>query len=357
MKLDDTLLDYAIESGEVAPVPEYTPTIDLDEQYEDVSELIEARGEEIKRGVVLAESLEALADRYSQFAPTELTMESYQFTLGHILKASGLDIPVSLVSPSFEAAEADKKSIGEKAKGVIEQILKWIKEKLANLGKMFARLLEKVGLRKKKAEDDTAAAEKRASEHKAAGINVLGQEKHTAPADKDSKPKSVAVKPAPGWMIEGGKFSAAKVRGVLASMNTPEMRKLLQGDVGKTDDELKKHLADGIYRNAFSKVKAYSPGAMVSEYTVSVPELSAVIREALQLLRSIHNEIKDLAQWKEQEEKNFARGKSRETPEEIAKMKASFLLNVQNITEATSFANHMYTMALQVHGRLTSMMA
>jgi len=151
MNVSDMLLNYAIESGVIED-----PVVAEDGLIEqDASELLDAKVDEICRASDLVESLEALTDRYSQIPVSDISFENYQFTLGHILAVSGIDIPTSVICPSLESAEkSEGQSFKDKAKGAIAAIIKWIKEKFAALRDFILRRKKTTDAKADKAKAD-----------------------------------------------------------------------------------------------------------------------------------------------------------------------------------------------------------
>ena len=268
MNVSDMLLNYAIESGVIED-----PVVAEDGLIEqDASELLDAKVDEICRASELVESLEALADRYSQIPVSDVSFESYQFTLGHILTVSGIDIPTSVVCPSFESAEkSEGKSFKEKAKGTIAAIIKWIKEQFGKLRDFVLRRKKATETKEKEAEATQKKAEaavvmlqhkprkgyapaQHEGDEKASGKhgNQNGERatmpKHDVDADgkainrdreeairKDRAESSgnlkfeLPVLKLPKWMVEDGRFSKSKIEAFLKAARDEQLVNLIEG--------------------------------------------------------------------------------------------------------------------------------
>lgn len=284
MELKDLLQQYAIESGEI---PE-SPVVDENGLIEqDAHDLLDAKIDEIVRANDLVDSLEALADRYSSIPVSDVSFESYQFTLGHVLAVSGIEIPTSVFVPSFESAEkSEGKSFKEKAKGAIDAIIKWIKEKFAALRDFLLRRKkstdDKVNKAKADAKEANAAilqlkhnprkgyatgqqGDEKASGKHGSDNSANKQNDHLA---KDAKGKTVGegdvkrnshgglgAEPIklPSFMVNGdGKLDMAKFSHVLARMTkSGPLYNFLAGDMPDGS-----HLMGKGYANDLDKVKA-----------------------------------------------------------------------------------------------------
>jgi hypothetical protein len=363
--LNNPLFDYAVEAGEID-----RPLIltgehlgDPEQEFDDVVELVGNNNDEVNRACALAESLESMYVRFEKAEFTVESMESYTFTLSQLIKVSGLDIPVSVAVPSFEEAEKDKKSIGDKIKGTIDAILKWIRERLAALGKLLNRFLSAVGLRAKKADEDTKAAAASAAKYKTEGFTTIGHEKFVAPADKKFEKQKLMPK-IPTWMVQNNGLEYSKITSVLGILTSKEVMDYADGEKaygGKQDtSNLKQFLNDNGYKKAAQRVWQKIPqgGTKTMEYKVDVPQLTKAITEAYRTILLISNKAKSLEEHRGIIEKNLERAvKKANDKEAVAQLKEDAKLELQNLSEATHFLGRIMALAVVVHKDLTRILA
>lgn len=363
MNLERTLLSIAMESGEVAvpePVMEYEP--DPVTETEEYLQLMNANADEIGRTVAVTQSLEALAKRFEGVDITPESMENYQFALTQVLNVSGARIPVSVVSPSFEAAEKDKTTIGAKVKGVVESLLKWIQERFAALKAMFKRFVAKLGFAQKKTEERNTEAKADISKLTEAKITEIGSKdkpaaneptkapekapekkpgtpserltemnKKAAEASKANppkpfpsgqNPKDVQKKRAtrvPGWMVEGGKLNVSKVRTYITALNGggTELANLISGKKASGGNlpakETGEFMKSDPFTTAFKKFKSEYPDSdYTTEYTASVSDVKSLIDAAFLQTVDLSVEIKSLEQGMSSSQNELTREINRE---------------------------------------------
>ena len=329
MNLSDTLMQYAIESGEIDP--DLSDLLDTEDGTadEETAELVEAKADEIMRANDLVESLEAVADRYSQIPVSDISFENYQFTIGQLLAVSGLDIPVSVIAPSFESAEkTEGQSFKDKAKGAIAAIIKWIREKFQALVNFIKRRKpaqdKKAEEEGKKAEEACAAAKKdgvveiQSLAHKPRQGYAPGQHegdekpspkhgdqngerasmpKHAVDADGKATGKAKIVgtgsirklsRPIelPVWLVTGGKLDLTRLKGFADNGNATSSadlakRAMAYNDVAKIRAEVndgKLEKIQGEVRGLLDEYsKRYTFSKTTGEWRASLHDLEQAI--------------------------------------------------------------------------------
>jgi len=309
--LSDILNTYGVESGLITPEPAVVeiPPDDNDTIDGDLSQLIEHSANEIDRGVALVQSLDSMSERVEAGDITEAAMESYRFNLECLLRSSGLGIPVDLIAPSFEAAEADKKTVGQKVKGAIDAAIKWIREKVKALLALFTRGSAKTKAKAeeaKKAEEDAKAYAKKYSDD---GIKRLASdgfaEKYKSQEGSGVKVKS--MKRLPGWMVKGDQINWGELDKIIAVCNGTQVKNLMQGEVkGGTPDH---------FRTEIGHIMASFPANgngddNKQEYEVDIPKIAEYIGKFTACIVSIHGQSEDLQGTIKGMEKRIARFES-----------------------------------------------
>lgn len=309
MNLSRTLLSVAMESGAITEEPTYNEMPLFDVLSEELIYNTEARIGEIDRAYAFVQSFESMAEKMQEAELTPASMEQYHATLNAMLVVSGVNIPVSTLTPSFEAAEKDKETIGQKAKGVVESILKWIKEKWDALLAFF----KKINLfRKNKTDKLEAEAELIA---KATVVDEPSTEKRyelsgnvaTLTVRVGDKQGQFHRNPLPAWMIHDGAFNAdVFIRLVDSLFNLKgEVGHLLNGKDSKGADliekvdqgdpeESAKYLFDFLkedrYDAAFRKglEEAIKDKNKVSDYTMELSRVQMVSAFLARILKTLN---------------------------------------------------------------------
>lgn len=306
--LSDILKNYGVESGLIAPEPAVVeiPPEDNDIIDGDLSELVEHRADEITRGMALVESLESMAARLEAGVITEESLESYRFNLECVLRSSGMNFPVSLIAPSFESAEADKKSVGQKVKGAIDAAIKWIREKIKALFDMMGRLFSKAKRTKEAAAKAGDEAKEYAKKYGDDGITKIASdgfaEKYKAQEGKSVKIKKMVK--LPGWMTKGDQIAWAELDKVISVCTGAEVTKMFEGNYRDADDA----------RSSINQIMGMFPGGSneeegksSSEYEVDIPKISGYIDRMNKAIASIHGKMESLQDTVKGMEKRLAR--------------------------------------------------
>lgn len=417
MNLERTLLSIAMESGEVAApeLPmEYEPDANAD--IDEYLGLVNSHVDEIGRTVAVTQSLEALAKRYEGQEITPESMENYQFAMSQILHASGARIPVSVVAPSFEAADADKKTIGAKVKGVVESLLKWIQERFAALMAMFKRWGAKLGFGKKKLEERNEQAKADVAKLKEAKITTIGGK--DKPAANESKPATKPAEPAakapekkeetpaerltaqnkkaaeasagkpvkpfpsgatpeakktkagirvPGWMVSGGKLEIAKIRTYITQLNGggSELGYLIAGKTASGSNlpakETGEFMKGDPFNTAFKKFKeTYPDGEYTTDYTATVDEVKTLIDAAFLQAKDLYVECMGLEQGMASSQRELTReinqNKGKDADHDrIAQLRKEAADDLAYWQALISFVNSVRNNADGVHALLTNM--
>ena len=383
MNLQKTLLAVAMESGEVAtpePVMEYMP--DANAEINEYHELVNSQIDDMGRAIAVTQSLEALAVRFEGQELTPESMENYHFSMAQILRISGANIPVAVLAPSFEAAEKDKTTIGQKVKGVVEALLKWVRERYAALVAMFKRWGAKLGFGEKKLDERNDEAKVDISKLKEAKIIEVGsaaepvanEPKANAPAKAPEKPGS--EKPAhwkgktrgvrvPGWMVSNGHLNVAKVSEYIASLNGGLNGKLIAGNDASGKGVMPKDVAAFVdsdpFNKAFKEWKAkYPDSEYTKDYKATVGELENLIEQAHREAKTLYNECKSLEQMAARSEAEMTKIIAREKGEgsdqaRISELRAEAAADLKYCQALGSFANSMRNNADAVHTLLTNM--
>ena len=223
MNLSEMLLEYAIESGAIKQ-----PQLMSDDELLMYS--MECAEREIDSGFALVDTLETMAEDQPEEV-TEESLESYQRQVGLVLRASGMKIPASVVVPSFESAEKSgdaKKSLKDKAKSVVEAIIKWIKDRLKWLGELWQKAKAAMTGRKKKADAAAQKAKDDAKTAKDEGVDEVVTPEAATTEEKDAQSehkdegkkrgnftKVVPAAGLPSWLLTGEKLSLEKVRSLV----------------------------------------------------------------------------------------------------------------------------------------------
>lgn len=309
MNLSRTLLSIALESKAIAEEPTYNDMPLFDVLSEELIYNTEARIDEIVRAYAFVDSFESLSVQMQNSEVTEASMEQYHATLSTMLAVSGVDIPVLTLSPSFEAAEKDKESIGLKAKAVVESILKWIKEKWDAMVAFFKKLnvFRKTKTDKLEAEADLIAKATVVDEPSTEKRYELSGNVATLTVRVGDKQGQFHRNPLPGWMIHDGAFNAdVFVRIVDKIFNLKgEVGQLLNGKdskgvdlIEKVDqgdpeesakylfDVLKQDRYDGAFRDALED--AIKDRNKVSDYTMELSRVQLVSAFLARILKTLN---------------------------------------------------------------------
>lgn len=356
--LSDILNTYGIESGLIAPEPAVVeiPPEDNDTIDGDLSQLIHHSADEIDRGVALVQSLDSMSERVEAGDITEAAMESYRFNLECLLRSSGLGIPVDLIAPSFEAAEADKKTVGQKVKGAIDAAIKWIREKVKALFALFTRGNAKTKAAAEEAKKTEAEAKEFAAKYSGDGIKRLASdgfaEKYKSQPASGVKVKS--MKRLPGWMVTGDQVNWAELDKVVSVCNGTEVANLMQGEVkGGTPAD---------FKAAIRKIMTSFPGGAgeskegKQEYEVDIPKISEYIGKMTKCIITVHGKAEDLQGTIKGMEKRIARFESqgREMkPEE----KAGLLADIQVFTMAVRASDSIIRRPVMCNGWLKGILS
>lgn len=309
MNLSRTLLSIAMESQAITVEPDYNDMPLFEVLSEELIYNTEARIGEIERAYAFAQSFESMAEKMQATELTESSMEQYHATLSAMLAVSGVSIPVSTLSPSFEAAEKDKESIGQKAKAVVESILKWIKEKWDSLVAFFKRLNT---FRKGKTEKLEAEAELIA---KATVVDEPSTEKRyelsgnvaTLTVRVGDKQGQFHRNPLPAWMIHDGAFNADvfirlvdslfNLKGEVGhllngkdSKGVDLIEKVDQGDPEESAKYLFDFLKEDRYDAAFRKglEEAIKDKGKTSDYTMELSRVQLVSAFLARILKTLN---------------------------------------------------------------------
>lgn len=261
MKVQDLLKQYAVESGEIPASEIITPEIhdDLDGDG-DAAELLVVNSENLDKANNLVESLESLAKHYGEREITTESLENYRLAIGHVLNASGIQIPLSVTVPSFEDASEDKTSIGKKIGGVVTAIIKWIKDQIVKLKNLFGRIVQRGKNIRAKVVAAKPAVQVNITELKAKGIkHLVGKGK----AGDDKTKLEVHLPSIPASLIEGGKFSVSKSEHYLTAAKAALEILKLTYKLRSSEESKVGH----------EKWKAASGGEKTSDYEVGVEEL------------------------------------------------------------------------------------
>jgi len=311
--LSDILNTYGIESGLIAPEPAVVeiPPEDNDTIDGDLSQLIHHSADEIDRGVALVQSLDSMSERVEAGEITEAAMESYRFNLECLLRSSGIGIPVDVIAPSFEAAEADKKTVGQKVKGAIDAAIKWIREKIKALFALFTRASTKAKQAEEKAKQAKEQAAEFAKKYADDGIKKLASdgfaEKYKAQEGKSVK--IMSMKRLPGWMIKGDQINWGALDNIVAVCKSTEVNRLMEGETkgvegAQTDIN---YIMHGFVGGAGDGNGA---GEGKTEYEVDIPKISEYIGKMNDCIIHIHGKIEGLQATIKGMEKRIARFES-----------------------------------------------
>lgn len=391
MELKDLLLNLAVESGEIALPAEVEP---IDEgQYADA--MIAKETDELTRAIALTESLEAIAKRYEDMPLTAESLESYRFTIGHILHVSGVDVPVDMVASSFEAAE-EKKSIGEKVKEVIKRILEWLAQK-------WDALLKFLRIRKGKVEKDTAEAKARTEDVKKAAshIKALGytpgeawaqgagkrvedekqSPKHGThdsndrkgmpkyPVDKEGKALNMPTYSLPAWLVKDGKVDFDKIRQVIGLggkgtlFNVMDLR-TPSGAVANWSnakdysdfykDFVEKDYTTKVWREHFDVIQ--QPAGNASVYDIDVDAVSKIAAELSRSAESMAAFIRDSQEGLVGDHKRLEAKVSKAANEEEAKhWQTAIAHSMKAQVGINSLMNNYHNVLITVHRHMSNL--
>ena len=382
MSFEKTLLAIAMESGEIVPEQPY----DLGGENEDINdyvELVNGTQDEIQRTVALTQSLEAYAHRYGDMEVTAESMESYRFSIAQLFHAAGSSIPVAVICPSFEDASEDKKSIGQKVKGVVDAILKWLRERLAQLGAMFKRLGAKIGLGEAATKKRDEEAKEEIKDLKEAGVKEIvpkadaaADKKPDASAAKDDK-SAPAAKPAekkpvehtdgkkgsvqPGmydWMLKDGELDYRRIEAYLLETSKGELKTLIDGkapDGTEPEGEaVEKFLATDPYTNGYKKWQ-YNRANLGNkrDYKVDVSQLDSLITVAhgrvVELTAAVRSATKGEKFAPQRWESRISSAKS---DEEAKKLRDEMAAEMKFYAAWLSFLNNVRSTLDGIHKRL-----
>lgn len=362
MQLDDFLKQYGVESGQIVPDDaQWTEEAAQAAAEGDLDELIIAKADEIDRSVNLVEALEVMAERAENEEVTEAAMESYRFNLACLFKASGIDVPVSLVAPSFEAADGDKKSFKEKASGAIQAVIKWIREKVKALFSLFTRSGEKTKAAKAKAEADTAKAQAAAKAYADDGIKKLASNGLTAKytPQKGDGVKVMSMKSLPAWMVSGDQIAWAQLDKFLAACNSKEVNDLMQGDIPNSKPGAETRAT---YKNLLHGLRSKFPGGTADSgggsngYEVDIPKLATYIKKFADAISSISGKAEELRGTIAGLEKRISRFEARGKVMDPAE-KESMINDIAVFNLAIRASESIIKRPVAVHQVLTSILA
>ena len=403
MTFQKTMLSIAMESGEIETQEEimgYEP--DASEDADEYLELINSHAGEISRTVAVTQSLEALAARYEGQDVTNESMESYHFAVAQVLHASGASIPASVVAPSFEDAAADKKTIGQKAKGVIDALIKWIRERIASLKAMFKRFIAKLGFGEKKLKERNNAAIEAVAEMKKEGVVEIvssgsaedepkAGEKPEAKSSEDAKErvaakmdekfKNTSILPekdndehvasknkertkkrkvrVPATWVKGGKLDIDGIEAHLKAVHTGKMANLLdfQNESGAEikDNEIEAWLKSDPYTKAFKEWKETVGVKMEARYMVDLDDLKNLILFAESTTNAMSAKCRTAAASNKMADKALSAATKETDPSKAASLRALAQAELNITTDVASFCNNVRSACDAYHKILCSL--
>lgn len=118
----------------------------------------------------------------------------YRVCMESVLMASDLDLPVTMIAPSFESSNEENYSTEaeEKSEGFISKIWAWIKRTFTTLMGMLKAFFQKLGMFKKNDQAKNEALKKKVD----AAVNGDAPPAEEKPAEKKEEPAKPAAKPA-----------------------------------------------------------------------------------------------------------------------------------------------------------------
>jgi len=199
LSLADALRNYAIESGEIDPDGLTTDVgfVDPVDELQQAQESFEAVQSSMERALGVMIAMEALSDHHCREI-SRPSMESYQLAVSSVLMAAGIDLPTGVIVPSFESAEGDPGSVKDKIKKIGSKIIEWLREQFKKLKELGVKLLQKIGLLKKKVDDTVKKAKDDVKEAK-----ETVKERDAQPAKQPEKKDESGAEPAPRGLVKG----------------------------------------------------------------------------------------------------------------------------------------------------------
>lgn len=353
---------------------------------EDIQYTTEARFNDAIRALNFCESFEAITARYSAMDLSVESMADYHFTVGVLMDSTGVSAPLESFTVSLEAAEADKKSFGQKAKGVIEAVLKWLREMMGKLKDWLTKSKVNASKNTEQIKKKADAAKETIKEVKATGVTAVppkAEEPKTpasvpaaAPAAKaaDNTPaKTEPVKEGkverdtvrdgakrrpstPAYLLKSGKLDTPKIRKFLVAVSDINYKALFESAMkeaesgGEDFDTFTK-----AWREIFDDFHSPVGSAQLDVEGADLSELSSL----LDLVKSDADYLLILAQ-----DTQFALGKlekaemelkqsNTDDPEKIAKDRKYLGKLLAVSRDGQSFHNNLYTAVNSLVNELT----
>jgi len=383
MDLKNLLMDLAIESGEVQ-LPETSDSVDtsaLVMSDEDFQYATEARFGEVTRALAFCDSFEAITERYSNVELSTESVADYHFAVGVLMSSTGVKAPVAAFTVSLEAAEADKKSFGQKAKDVVAAVLKWIREMIVKLKAWLTRSKDNAGVKTEAIKKKVDAAKETVKEVKALGYTAVPAKPKAAPAkaaepaasttpEKVTPPKEGVIerdtvkdgaKPrptTPAHLLTSGKLNTNKIRKFLVDIQGLDYRALAQKAINEgAESETDVETFTVAWRSIFDDYMKPIGTAAVVEGGVVLDELNSLldlVRQDAEFLFKMAQHGQEALGKLEKAEREL-KAKVDADPAEIAKDRKFLGKLLAVAREGQSFQNNLYTAVVTLSNQLSAL--